>query len=363
MDSKNRGTDDEAAGRINGDGASPEILADAEDRPRSNGRFPWATALSHVLATGWIGLVLIAMLGYFTLTSPVFLTQFNIINIFVSASILSIMGVGQTFVIITAGIDLSVGSVLVFSGVVAASVMYAIGGADASWVSVTIGIAAGVAAGTGVGIVNGALVARSRVPPLIVTLGTLGMSLGLAEEITGGVDLHNVPKRLVDTFGFGDVFGIPVLVVAAVVVAVIGSIVLSQTRFGRHTYAIGSNPEAARRAGLNVDRHLVEVYALQGLLAEIAGVLSLARFATTTIGGHTGDNLAVISGVVLGGTSLFGGYGSIPLTIVGILIPTILQDGLVILGVQPYWQTIAIGGILILAVYIDQLKRRSRARA
>ncbi len=270
------------------------------------------------------------------------------------------MAVGQTFVIITAGVDLSVGSVLVFSGIVAAKVMVGVGGADADWLSIAIGIVAGLLAGVAWGTLNGFLVARSRIPPLIVTLGTLGMALGLAQVITGGVDLHNIPKRLPDVLGFGDVFGIPVLVIVAAVIAVVGAVLLSQTRFGRHTYAVGSNPEASRRAAIKVDRHLVEVYALQGLLAGVAGVLSLARFATTTIGGHTGDNLAVISGVVLGGTSLFGGYGSIPGTLVGVLIPVVLQDGLIILGVQPYWQTIAIGGILITAVYIDQLKRRAR---
>ena len=343
------------------------VPTDAREDPAVHGAnhrgFGRSATLLQSLAGGWIAVVLVAMLAVFAVLSPVFLTSFNLLNILVSASVVLIMAVGQTFVIITAGIDLSVGSVLVFSGVVAGTVMFGIGGADANWLSIAIGAIVGMAAGVAWGVVNGVLVARARVPALIVTLGTLGMALGLAQVITGGVDLHNVPKRLTDTFGFGDLFGIPVLVIAAVVVAVAGGILLSQTRFGRHTYAVGSNPEAARRAGIKLERTLIQVYALQGLLAGIAGVLSLARFATTTIGGHTADNLAVISGVVLGGTSLFGGYGSIPGTLVGILIPVVLQNGLIILGVQPYWQTFAIGGILILAVYIDQLKRRLRQRA
>jgi ribose transport system permease protein len=211
-------------------------------------------------------------------------------------------------------------------------------------------------------VVNGLLVTKARVPPLIVTLGTLGMALGSALLITGGIDVRGVPLQLTTTIGIGQLAGVPYVVIIAVVVTAVGAVTLSMTRFGRYTYAIGSNAEAARRAGIDVDRHLIKVYALSGLLAGLAGMVSLARFATTTIGGHSTDNLAAIAAVVLGGTSLFGGIGTVLGTVVGVFIPAILQNGFVILGVQPFWQQVAVGAVLIIAVYIDQLKRRAQER-
>jgi ribose transport system permease protein len=158
------------------------------------------------------------------------------------------------------------------------------------------------------------------------------------------------------------VFGqIPWLVVIALAVAIVFGIVLAMTRFGRHTYAIGSNEEAARRAGINVDRHLIAVYGLAGTLAGLAGYMSLARFATTTIGGHATDNLNAIAAVVIGGTSLFGGIGTILGTVFGVFIPVVLQNGFIIVGVQAFWQQVAVGAVLIVAVYLDQL-RRARQR-
>jgi ribose transport system permease protein len=149
----------------------------------------------------------------------------------------------------------------------------------------------------------------------------------------------------------------------AAFVVVVGGLVLHYTRFGRYTYIIGSNAEAARRAGINVNRHLMWLYAWSGLLAGVAGMLSLTRFATTTIAGHGTDSLQVITGVVLGGTSLFGGIGTVVGTVVGIFIPSVLNNGFVVMDVEPFWQEVAIGFILIAAVYIDQLKRSQRERA
>ncbi len=225
--------------------------------------------------------------------------------------------------IITAGIDLSVGAVLVFAGVVSA---------------------------------------KAKIPSFIVTLGTLGMALGSALLITGGVDERNVPFKLITSIGSGRLFGeIPYLVLIAAVVALVGGVVLSMTRFGRYTYAIGSNMEGARRAGVNVDRHLIKIYAIGGTLAGLAGYLALARFGTTSIGGHSTDNLQAIAAIVIGGTSLFGGVGTILGTVVGVFIPAVLRNGFVIVGVQPFWQQVAVGAVLIAAVYLDQL-RRSRLR-
>jgi ribose transport system permease protein len=335
----------------------------AETRILEPGRMGLGERAKAIFANSWIGLILIALVIGFSVLQPNFATRFNILNVLVSASLFVIMAVGQTYIIITAGIDLSVGSVLVLSSVVAVLVMRAMGGIDGGWIAAIAGIVVGIGAGLAVGLVNGLLIAKTRIPALIVTLGTLGIALGTAQLLSKGVDIAAVPAVYSKQIGFGSVLGVPVLVLVAFAVIIIFYVVLSQTRFGRHTYAIGSNAEAARRAGIRVDRHLVKIYALQGALSGLAGVLSLARFSTTTLGGHNADNLTVISAVVLGGTSLFGGYGSVLGTSIAVLIPVVLTNGLIIIGVQPFWQTILIGSILIIAVFIDQQRRLARERA
>ena len=180
------------------------------------------------------------------------------------------LSVGMTFVIITAGIDLSVGAVLVISGVLAAKVMIAAGGGvahapTAGWGAILAGVAVGLIVGVAWGVINGSLIALAGLPPLIVTLGTFGMALGLADVITSGVDVSGIPTKLNSTIGGGQVGPMPWLVLVAAVVTIVCGLVLHLTRFGRYTYAIGSNPEAARRAGINVSLHLIKVYALAGL--------------------------------------------------------------------------------------------------
>jgi ribose transport system permease protein len=303
--------------------------------------------------------VLVALLAIFAAARPAsFPTIPNLRNVATDASTLLVVAVGMTFVIITSGIDLSVGSVLVFSGVIAARVMEAIGGESLG--VILLGLLACLLSGLAWGTVNGVVIAKGKIPPLIVTLGTLGMALGAAQLITGGVNLRTVPTNLTLSFGIGQVFGIPYIVLVAVAIALVGAWLLFTTRFGRYTYAIGSNEDAARRAGINVDRHLIKVYAMSGFLAGLAGFLSLARFATTNIGGETTLNLQAITAVVLGGTSLFGGIGTIVGTVIGVFIPAVLQNGFVILGVQPFWQSVAVGAFLVAAVYVDQLRRRAR---
>jgi ribose transport system permease protein len=313
-------------------------------------------------STTSILLILVGMIVVFSaLEFSSFATVANVRNVASDASVLLVLAVGMTFVIITAGIDLSVGSVLVFSGVIAARVMNGVGGNG--WGTLLLGLVAALAAGLAWGALNGLLITRLRVPPLIVTLGSLGMAQGAALLITGGTDERSVPTKLVDTIGTGRLFGqVPYLVLIAAAVAVVFGIVLRKTRFGRYTYATGSNDEAPRRAGIAVDRHLIKVYGLAGTLAGLAGFLSLARFATTTLGGHDTDNLNAIAAVVLGGTSLFGGIGTIGGTVVGVFIPAVLQNGFVITGVQPFWQQVAVGAVLIIAVYLDQVRRRTQYR-
>ncbi|MDZ7882260.1 MAG: ABC transporter permease [Mycobacterium sp.] len=325
--------------------------------------------LTQFLGGGWVLLFLIALVAFFTISQPGrFATGYNVSTLAVDAAILLVLAVGQTYVIITAGIDLSVGSVLVFASVVGTKVMLALsdadgatyGTTDAGWGVVAIGTMAAVLAGLLFGVLNGLLVSYARIPALIVTLGTMGIALGIAQIITNGQDVRAVPKVLVDQVGNGAIAGIPVLVVIAVVVAVLAAIILHRTRFGRWTFAVGSSSEASRRSGVPLRAQIIKVYAISGGLAGLAAVMSVARFSTTTIGGHTADNLATISAVVLGGTSLFGGIGSILGTVIGVFIPIVLLNGFVITGIPPFWQTVAMGAVLILAVYVDQLKRRNR---
>lgn len=314
-------------------------------------------------STAFIFLALIAMVLAFVVLRPdAFATVNNVRNIAIAASILLVLSIGQTFVIATAGIDISVGSVLVFSGVAASLVMAEVNGGQ-GWVSVGAGTLAALAGGGFWGLVNGLLITKAKLPPLIVTLGTYGAVLGLAKVLTGGINLRAVPNVLVETLGIGRLFGVvPWLVILALVITVVAGIAMRFTRFGRYTLAIGSSEEAARRVGIDVDRHLLKVYLLSGLLAGVAGMMSLARFTNTTIQGHDTDNLQAIAAVVIGGTSLFGGIATIFGTLVGVFIPTTLQNGFVILRIQPFWQEVAVGSVLIVAVYVDQLKRRARDR-
>jgi ribose transport system permease protein len=310
----------------------------------------------------WIFLVLVVIIAIFSvLNFDAFASVFNLRNIMIDASSLLIVAVGMTFVIITGGIDLSVGSVLVFSQVVAALVMRQMGAEGLAVIFAGLGSA--LLAGVAWGLLNGLLIAKTRIPALIVTLGTLGMAQGAALLLSGGINVRQaVPTELVTTVGIGRLFEIPYLVLIAAGITIVGVILLHLTRFGRHTYAIGSNAEASRRAGINVSRHLIKVYAMSGLLAGVAGYLLLARFTTTTIEGHGTTNLQSIAAVVIGGTSLFGGIGTVFGTVVGVFIPAILRNGFIIIGVEPFWQQVAVGAVLILAVYVDQLKRRARER-
>jgi len=318
--------------------------------------------------TLWIFLALVAIIVVFSVLKPTaFLSSYDIKTIFINAAVALILSVGMTFVIITAGIDLSVGSILVMSGVIAVKVMIAVAGGssvsgNAGWGTIVVGIVAGLGVGLGLGALNGVMIALLRVPPLIVTLGTFGMALGLSDVLTGGVDIGGVPTKFSSAVGSGSVGPIPAMVLIAAVVTVAAGLVLHTTRFGRYTYAIGSNDEAARRAGINVNLHLIKVYALSGLLSGLGGLLSLAYFTTTTISGHETDNLTAISAVVIGGTSLFGGVGAMFGTVIGVFIPVVLASGLVIVGLQSFWQEVMIGAILIAAVYFDQVRRRARSR-
>jgi ribose transport system permease protein len=351
--------------------APDEAASQANDQAAASNQRLGARVRELALSSNalWIFLALTVIVIVFSILKPsAFLSSYNIKTMFINASVALLLSVGMTFVIITAGIDLSVGSILVMSGVIAVKVMIAVAGgsahsANAGWGTITVGILAGLAVGFGWGLINGTLIAMLKIPPLIVTLGSFGMALGLSDVIVGGVDIGGVPNDFTSTIGAGSVGPIPTMVLIAAVVTLVLGAVLHLTKFGRYTYAVGSNAEAARRAGINVNRHLIKVYALSGLLSGLGGLLSLAYFTTTTISGHTTDNLTAISAVVIGGTSLFGGVGTMFGTVVGVFIPVVLAAGLVIVGLQSFWQEVMIGAILIAAVYFDQLRRRARSRA
>ncbi|WP_190821695.1 ABC transporter permease [Saccharopolyspora pogona] len=315
--------------------------------------------------TLWTGLVLVALCVLFSAIRPdAFPTLFNVQNLLVQAAPLLMLAVGMTFVIITSGIDLSVGSVLVFAGVVSAMTMEWLSGGDATdagWGVILIGLLVALVGGALWGLLNGLLVAVARVPALIVTLGSFGAALGAAQLLTNGIDVRTVPGALRKTLGTGTSFVVvPNLVILAAVITLLALWLLHTTAFGRYTYAIGSNAEAARRSGIRVTRHLVAIYTLTGVLAGLAGFMSLAYFGTTTISGHSNDNLNAIAAVVLGGTSLFGGIGTVVGSVIGVFIPAVLDAGFVMAGVRPFWQPIAVGAVLVAAVWLDQRRRRAR---
>jgi ribose transport system permease protein len=332
-------------------------------------------------SSSFIFLILGALIVIFSIVEgTAFLNPNNFQNIAYYASTLLLLVVGSTFVIITAGVDLSVGSVLVFSSVVAAKTMVFLSGTPEEIrarqypdqeIAIPVGMALGVLAGLAWGILNGVLITKLKMPSFIVTLGTLGMALGLALILSGGVNVPFVPPAVQLEIGSRALFVIPIAggkfkytvpVAVATVVIVIAAISLAKTRFGRYTYAIGSNAEAARRAGINVDLHLIKVYGLSGMLAGLAGAIDVALFSTASVGAHSADNLAAISAVVIGGTSLFGGIGTIGGSVVGAFIPAVLRNGFIIKGIDPFWQQVAIGAILILAVYLDQRRRQAEER-
>ena len=331
--------------------AGPAAVEADDDHPGRRG------LRGRIGSIGWrYTLVVFAVeVAFFSITAgALFLTRTNLILTAQNVAVLTVVACGSTFVLITAGVDLSVGSVAILGEVLAAKTIIAMGGSGV--VDACLGVAAGVAVGVLVGLFNGIGVAYLKVPPLIVTLSTLLIGLSAAQIITGGV---NVPNRTLNTLGNGRIGGIPYLVLVARGVVAITGVMLHFSVFGRYTYAVGSNAEAARRVGINVDRHLLKVYALAGSLSGFGGVLSLARFNTTSIGGHTSDPLEAITAAALGGTSVFGGVGTIIGTMIGVWIPGVLRNGIIIIGVEPYWQGVIIGLVLVATVWFDQYRRRA----
>jgi len=315
-----------------------------------------------LLRDGWIFGVLVAIVIAFSIASPNFLTQANWLNTSSTATEVLLLAVGQTFVIISGGIDLSVGAALGLSGMVGAWVMahfFGNGGTPGGIVT-TVGFIVAIAVGLLIGLVNGLLIARYDIPAFVVTLGTLGIGTGLADLISNGQEISTLPP-LIGNIGNENIFGwIPVVVLVAVVITVAAGVMLARTRFGTYTYTIGDNRQAAVRAGINARRHLVKIYALSGLLAGVAGVTVMTRLGAASPSSGSNDELNAIAAVVIGGASLFGGRGTILGSLIGTCIISVLLTGLIIVNVPPFWQLVAVGVVLIAAVYIDQLGGQGR---
>jgi len=344
--------------------ATTDVTANVEARPSRLRQL----ATTPVLITLAFLLLLIVI---FSLLAPgKFGTASNLSLLAQNVAILTVVSVGTTFVIATAGIDLSVPSGVILGEVFAAQALSRIqvgsgtaldiAATDTTATIILAALAASLVAGLMLGSVNGFLVAYMRIPPMLATLGTLGAGLGVGLLLQNGV---NVATYALNPVATGHLIpGVSNLIVIAIVVVAIGYVGMHMSVFGRHTLAIGSNEEAARRVGLNVRQHLLKVYVVGGMASAFGGFLSLAYFSTTSVGGHTTDNLQAITAVALGGTSLFGGVALILGTVIGVWIPAILQNGFIIVGVNPYWQLIAVGVVLVLAVWVDQLRRRGQNR-
>lgn len=317
----------------------------------------------------WVLLLDVGLILVFGALSDngVFLTLQNFQSLMLGGTEALLLTLGLAMLLGAGVFDLSLGANLVLSSVVGASVIKSVAGdVDASGnfrdvgTALLLGLLAAVATGALFGLVNGLIIAYLDVNSLIATLGTLGVGTGVALLLTSGGDIGGLPPQLQTAFGLRTLAKIPLPAIVAVVIAVILWITLRYLRFGLHTLAIGSSRQSAERAGLRVKPHLVSLAVLAGLLAGLAGFVDLARFGSTTVTGHAQDGLAAFTAAVIGGTVLGGGRVSIPGAVWGTVLAVVLQGGLVVLGVAPFYQLIAIGVVLIAAVALDQVRQRRR---
>lgn len=302
---------------------------------------------------------LVLLVLIFALSSSNFFTFNNIIGILIATSVIGVLSIGSTFVIITGGIDLSVGTVMTFSAVMTGVFI-------TNWgLPIPIGVIGGMLAGAACGFVNGTVVSKMKMPPFIATLAMMMITAGLSLVISG-----TKPIYFTDTPLFHDIamstpiahlfhgLKVPNTVFIFFGLAIIAGLVLAKTVLGRYNYAIGSNEEATRLSGINVGNWKIAIYALTGLFSGIAGVLMASRLNSAQPALGQGYELQAIAAVVIGGTSLSGGQGSMLGTVIGALIMSVLTNGLQILSVPQQWQTVIIGLVVLLAVYADILRRR-----
>jgi ribose transport system permease protein len=299
---------------------------------------------------------LVLLLAFFSVISAPFRTVDNYISILVATAVNGVLAMGVTFIIITGGIDLSVGTTMTFASVCMGIVV-------TNWgLPLWLGIPAALAAGTAVGLTNGFLIAKLKLPPFIATLGMLNVTRGLAQILSDVRPIYfDQTPQFYDIFMGKYVLGIPNVVFIMFGTAAIASLVLTKTTLGRYTFALGSNEEATRLSGVNVDRWKIAVYATGGLFSGLAGILIAARMTSAQPSVGMGYELDAIAAAVIGGTSLSGGEGSISGTIIGAFIISTLTIGLSIIGVPDQWKLVITGLVVIGAVYLDILRRRRQA--
>lgn len=301
-----------------------------------------------------IGIAFILELMLFAILSPHFLTADNLMNVSLQTSITAIIAVGMTFVILTAGIDLSVGSLVALVGVVATGVLTT--GLPVG-VSLPVAILAGLLMGALSGLIAGTLVTKFRITPFIVTLALMTIWRGMAFILTGGRPIWELPPEF-STLGSGRIIGVPIPTWIMLVVYAAAHVTLTKTRFGRHVYAVGGNVEAARLAGIRTGRVLTGVYVLCGTLAGLSGILLASRINSGQPNAGLMYELDVIAAVVVGGTSLFGGRGTVVGTLIGSFLIGVLRNGLNLMNVESYVQQVVVGVVILLAVMWDQLQKR-----
>ncbi|MGI8961615.1 MAG: ABC transporter permease [Bryobacteraceae bacterium] len=298
---------------------------------------------------------LILLFVALTIATPHFLTRVNLSSVARQTAVINIMALGMTPVIISGGIDISVGSILAIAGLFGTM-------AIKSGQPIPIAIAIGIGTGLLCGVVNGILVTQLRVNPFIVTLGTLGIFRGIALVVSNGLPVHEIPESF-SYLGDGTLLGVPVSLWILAVCAILMHFVLENTKLGRYTFAIGSNESAAYYAGVPIKFHLTSVYAIAGLLTGLAGMIEASRLMTGQPTAGQGYELQTIAAVVIGGGSLRGGEGSVAGTLVGAFIIGLLSNGSDLLGVNPYWQQVIIGAVIIAAVGFDELRKRKLSPA
>ncbi len=287
-----------------------------------------------------------------------FLTTDNFLNVLRRSSVNGIIAVGMTAVIISAGIDLSVGSMMALSGMVGTWVMIVIGGTNPQGAALVIGTFAGIVTGLACGSLNGLFVTKLKLPPFIVTLGTMSTFRGISYVMNAGKP-YNVPHY--KYLNEGIVLGIPISVLIFAVIIVLAGLLLKYSRLGRYTYAIGSKREAAFHAGVHVDSYLIRIYALTGLVVGIAAMITTSRAVSAQPTAGVALELDIIAAVVIGGASLSGGRGTIIGTLIGTLLISFLRNGCTLLDISTNVQLIVIGAIIIAAVAVDQLARSKAA--
>lgn len=329
-------------------GQQPPAAREDLGRQRS-GRPAWAESL--LSGIGPLLGALIVLCAVLSFATDKFLSTSNLLNVLVQLSVVGIAAVGGTFVIITSGIDLSVGSNVALSGMVAAYTMKQFG------VNGLVGVLVALAIGALVGAINGTSITALRLTPFIATLAVLAMGRGLTQQVSQGQTIFGFPPSF--TFlGNGRIAGVQAPVVITIVVFVVGWFVLTRTTFGQQVYAVGGNREAARLAGIPVKRIIFSVYVLAGLCAGLAAVVLAGRLNSALSSSATGLELQVIAAVVIGGTSLFGGRGSLVGTFIGALLIGVINNGLTLLNVNPFWTQFIQGVVIFVAVLLDALNQR-----